>query len=99
MASIEAIQQSAAAPERIPAQRTLFDLMAPDLNGRWLARTARGLGWALTAYSCIPFVFLLAGSPALAQFTIKQNLAVLTWLAGLACLGVEVGIVCLLAVA
>ncbi|HTM44698.1 MAG TPA: hypothetical protein VL137_07065 [Polyangiaceae bacterium] len=70
----------------VPAQRVLFDLMAVDLNHRWLARSARTFAWLLTAYTCVPFLFLGKHSTLFAQLTLRENLITLSWLAGIASL-------------
>jgi hypothetical protein len=69
-----------------PAERVLFDLLALDLNRRWLARSARTFAWLLTAYTCVPFLFLGAHSRLFAHLTLRENLVILSWLAGVASL-------------
>lgn len=76
----------AAAGEARPSERVLFNLLAPDLHSRWLARSARGFAWLLTLYACLPFTFFSSDSPPLADLAIKHNLIVLSWLAGIAAL-------------
>lgn len=85
-----------AAPAPLPSatrrqrqqERVLYALLSGELNGRWLARTARGFAWVLTVYTCFPFLFVGTRSAPLAAVAIRENLLALSWLAGFAALTV-----------
>lgn len=76
----------AAAPRGQAAERVLYQLMARDWNGRWLARSARLFGWVMTGYTSVPYLLFGSKSQVLGRAAIWENLVTLSWLAGFAAL-------------